>query len=616
FIVRPHPAVEWRMSTLGKPAELDREEEPPQSEPQGEASGPSLATVLTERLNGAGPAARQVWLPPLSSSPSLDTLLPSVLPDPVLGMSVDDPAARGRLRVPLGVVDKPYEQLRELLVADLSGADGHAAVVGAPQSGKSTLLRTLLLGLALTNTPRQVQFYCLDFGGGGIMSISGLPHVGSVATRLERDRVVRTIEELLQILERRETLFAERGLESMTAYRELQAAGEIDDQHGDVFLVIDGWFSLRQDYSELETKIGELAARGLSFGLHVMVSAARWSEIRPWLRDLIGTRFELRLGDPMESEIGSRKAATVPTQPGRGLIGTGSHFLAALPRLDGSSDTDDLATATKTVAEEVATFWPGATAPAVRLLPTVLPAHALPEPEGLRVCLGQDEQRLMPVWHDFGVTPHLLVFGDTETGKTNLLRSVLASVLRAHPAGRVKFVLGDSRRQLDGVVPEECLVGHAITADALRELCGKASVTLGGRIPGENITAERLRARDWWHGPELFVVVDDYDLLAMGMGMGSTLDPLLAMLAQGVHIGLHVVVARSTSGALRGMMDPVLRRLWELGTPGLLFSYPKEEGKFLGEAAPRKLLPGRAQLVTRRDVKLVQTAFSDERTAS
>jgi S-DNA-T family DNA segregation ATPase FtsK/SpoIIIE len=55
-------------------------------------------------------------------------------------------------------------------------------------------------------------------------------------------------------------------------------------------------------------------------------------------------------------------------------------------------------------------------------------------------------------------------------------------------------------------------------------------------------------------------------------------------------------------------MDPVLRRLWELGTPGLLFSYPKEEGKFLGEATPRTLPPGRAQLVTRRGVKLVQTA--------
>jgi S-DNA-T family DNA segregation ATPase FtsK/SpoIIIE len=67
-----------------------------------------------------------------------------------------------------------------------------------------------------------------------------------------------------------------------------------------------------------------------------------------------------------------------------------------------------------------------------------------------------------------------------------------------------------------------------------------------------------------------------------------------------------VILARSTSGAIRSMMDPVLRRLWELGAPALLLSYPKEEGKFLGEARPRTLPPGRAQLVTRRGISLVQ----------
>jgi len=574
------------------------------------ANGPTLADVFIDRLADSGPAARQVWLPPLSVAPSLDTLLPTVIPDPNLGMIVEGASRRGWLKVPVGIVDRPYEQLRELLVADLAGADGHVAVVGAPQTGKSTLLRTLILALSVTHTPRQVQFYCLDFGGGGIMSISGLPHVGSVASRLDRDRVVRTIEELLQIMERRETTFAERGIESMAAYRALRDAGEIDDQHGEVFLVVDGWFSLKQDYSDLESKINELASRGLSFGVHVVVGATRWSEIRPWLRDLIGTRFELRLGDAMESELGSRKAATVPSQPGRGIVGDGSHFLGALPRLDGSSEVDDLAAATKTVAEEVAVFWPGRTAPPVRLLPTVLPANELPAPEGdLKLCLGQDEQRLHPVWHDFGVTPHLMVFGDAETGKTNLLRLVLDGVIRRYQPSQARILLGDSQRHLDTAVPDEYRIGYGITTEAVRELCGKASVSLAKRVPGENIAADRLRARDWWEGPQLYLVIDDYDLLSGGPGSVSALDPLLSLLAQGVHIGLHLIVARSTSGAMRGMMDPVLRRLWELGTPGVLLSYPKEEGKFLGEAAPRKLPAGRAQLVTRRGVRLIQTGF-------
>ncbi|GAA3945636.1 type VII secretion protein EccCa [Actinoplanes auranticolor] len=580
------------------------------AEPAESLTGPSLADVLLDRLTGSGPPARQVWLPPLSAAPSLDSLLASVVPDPVRGMTVEDPTAQGKLRVPVGIVDRPQEQLRELLMVDLGGADGHVGIAGAPQSGKSTLLRSLILGLALTNTPEEVQFYGLDFGGGGLSSIAGLPHIGSIATRMERDRVVRTIQEIGQVMERREAEFAARGLDSMASYLAARERGEIDDPFGHVFLVIDGWYTMKQDFPELDTRFQELASRGLSFGIHVIITATRWSEMRTWLRDVMGTKLELRLGDAMESEVGSRKAQTVPNQTGRGLTSDGLHFLGALPRMDGSAQTADLAEATKSVTEEINTFWTGPAAPGVRMLPTRLPVEQLPQPEPeFKVCLGQDEQRLAPVWHDFMATPHLLVFGDNETGKSNVLRLVLRAIQERYTSDEAKVVLGDSRRDLDTALPPEYQVGFGFTGDKLFELAGQASVSMNRRVPGPEISSERMRRRDWWEGPELFVVVDDYDLMTKGQGMGSTLDPLLPLLAQGIYIGLHVIVARSTSGAMRAMMDPVIRRMWELGTPAALLSYPKEEGKFLGEAAPRRLPAGRAQLVTRRGVSLMQTGF-------
>ncbi|MFC5219730.1 type VII secretion protein EccCa [Streptomyces coerulescens] len=584
----------------------------PSDEATAEEGQDTLLEVLVERLADSGPPARQVWLPPLTSSPSLDQLLPGIVPDPDRGMGAADPGAQGALRVPLGMVDRPFEQLRELLVADLSGAEGHVGVVGAPQTGKSTLLRTLMLSLALNHTPREIQFYCLDFGGGGLVSTAGLPHVGSVATRLERDRVLRTVAELTQLLERREQLFTDKGLESMAAYRALRHQGAVDDPHGDIFLVVDGWATLRQDFEDLEQRVMELAARGLSFGLHVITSAVRWSEIRARLRDMLGTKLELRLGDSMESEVRSKAAAGVPHQPGRGLTGSGHHFLSALPRLDSSSRTDDLTAATKGAVAEIDTFWTGDRAPGVRLLPTRLEAGSLPaaaRERDLKFCLGWDEQRLAPVWHDFATTPHLMVFGDGETGKTNALRLAIRAITSRYGPDEARILLADPGRGLLADVPEEYRVGYVVDNDALGQLAESAALSVSKRLPGADVTPEQLAKRDWWQGPQLFVLIDDYDLFSAAPGAPSPTAPLVRLLAQGAQIGLHLIVARSTSGAMRAVMDPLIRRLWELGNPALLFSYPKEEGRFIGEAKPRTLPAGRAQLVTRRTVGLVQTGL-------
>jgi S-DNA-T family DNA segregation ATPase FtsK/SpoIIIE len=570
----------------------------------------SLIEVMIDRLADAGPPARQVWLPPLGESPSLDYLLPDIVPDASHGMMAAEFRALGALRAPLGIVDRPYDQSRELLIADLSGADGHVGVAGAPQTGKSTLLRTLIMSLALTHTPREVQFYCLDFGG-GLASTAGLPHVGSIATRLERDRVVRTVAELTALLEQRERVFTELGLESMDAYRAKRDSGEITDAYGDVFLIVDGWGILRHDFEAVEEKAGELLARGLSFGIHVVGAAVRWSEFRTRIRDLMGTKFELRLGDPLESEVGQRKATGVPHQPGRGLTKSGHHFLCGLPRLDGVSDTAEITAATRDAVAEIDTFWRGPRAPGVRMLPLSLPVSRLPEPEGdMRLCLGWDEQRLQPVWHDFGRTPHLLAFGDGETGKTNLLKLVIRAITMRYTPAQARIALADPARELHKLVPEEYRIGYAVDSDTLGELSANAAVSMTKRMPDKDITPERLERRDWWQGPQLFMLIDDYDLLSSGGSAGGPMTPLAKLLGYAPHIGLHLVLARSSSGATRAMMDPMLRRLWELGSPALLMSYPKEEGKFLGEARPRTLPPGRAQLVTRRDIRLIQTGLA------
>ncbi|WP_425559265.1 type VII secretion protein EccCa [Catenulispora yoronensis] len=588
--------------------------------------GPSIMDAMVGRLEGAGPAAHQIWLPPLDEPVSLDAILPPLGVDAERGLCPVGWGGLGRLTVPLALVDKPFEQRRDLLWTDLSGAAGHAMVVGGPQSGKSTLIRTLVSALAVTHTPEEVQFFILDTGGGALGPIAGLPHVSGYATRRDGERVRRIVGELTTLLAEREQQFAAAGIDSAAAFRlrraELGAglgvgvgagagAGAADGRaFGDVFLIVDDWTTLRQEYELLEEPITALAARGLGFGLHVIITTNRAMTVRPALRDAIGTRLELRLGDPGESLVDRRAAANVPAgAPGRGLTPDKLHFLGALPRVDGGTRADTLGVGTADLVKRVAVAWGRGVAPQVRMLPRVVTPEEVRALVGLSAGLsegatsravpfGLSEADLQPVFVDFDSDPHFIAFGDVESGKSGLLRTIAAGIVANYAAEEAAIAVVDYRRALLDAVAGEHLLGYAGSEPAVVELVNDLAEAMRRRLPGPEVTPEQLRERSWWKGPELFVIVDDYELVAVPGR--NPLAPLLDYLAQARDIGLHLVIARGSGGAGRGLFEPVLQRLRELGSPGLVMSGSKDEGALLGAVKPGPQPPGRGVLVHRR----------------
>jgi S-DNA-T family DNA segregation ATPase FtsK/SpoIIIE len=541
---------------------------------------------------------------------ALDELLGPVVADPARGLAFANPELHGALQVPIALVDKPRDQLRDVMWLQLAGAAGHVAVVGSTLSGKSTALRSMICGLALTHTPAEVQVYCLDFGGGSLGTLKDLPHVGGIANRLDAVGVRRTVGEISTLLSERESRFAAIGIDSMASYRRRRSTAAVpdDDPFGDVFLVVDGWATLRKEYEELEAVITDIATRGLSYGIHVVAASSRWMDFRPVIRDLFGSRVELRLGDPSDSTVNRRAATTVPEQPGRGIVEHPTdknkflHLLTVRPELTSVGDTAEL-------VKEIATNWHGPIAPRVRLLPASVPYREmdLDRCTGLRLPIGIAEADLEPVEIDFATDPHFLLFGDAECGKSSFLRALATSVTRRFSPEQARIILVDYRRSLMDLPESEHRIGYGIQAPKTLELMQSVAGYMERRLPGPDVTAQQLRERSWWTGPELFVLVDDYDLVVAGPA--NPLTPLLEYLAQARDVGLHLILTRRAGGASRALYEPVIQRLRELSAPGMVMSGPSDEGPLVGAVRPTLMPPGRGRLITRREgIRLVQLA--------
>nr|WP_061007214.1 type VII secretion protein EccCb [Mycolicibacterium mucogenicum] len=533
-------------------------------------AGPTLMDTTLRRLTGRGARAHPVWLPPLTNSPALSELLAAG-------------SEGGPLRVPIGLVDNPFQQRREPLVADLSGSGGHVAIVGGPRSGKSVALQTLLLGLAVTAPADGLSVYGLDLGDGALTALRQHPHVGTVAGRNEPELLRRIVSQLASLCRRRQDFRQQYGPEA-----------PFPDSYGEVVLAVDGWATLRREFDALEEPITAMAAQGLSVGIHVVLTANRWAELRPMLKDHIGTRVELRLGDPSESEMDRRRAHLLTTcPPGRGLTRDGKEFVVARPELDRIATNQS-------------------PAPRIELLPqrveyAALAATAERPP---RYVIGVSEEDLQPFALDMSVDPYLILLGDTACGKTSALRTLCRAIVDQTDPAQTQLLIVDFRRSLLGVVESPHLCGYAMSAVTTAAELDAALSLLTARLPGPGITQRQLRDRSWWSGPEIHVVVDDYDLVVGAAG--NPLGPLLDLLPHAADIGLHVVVARRSGGAARAMFDPLLSRMRDLGATDIVMSTSPEEGPLLGAARPMTLPPGRAVVVRRgQPDQLIQIGWTE-----
>ena len=362
------------------------------------------------------------------------------------------------------------------LTVDLRRDGPHALVAGTTGSGKSELLQTLIAGLASAHPPSRVNFLLVDFkGGAAFAGCAELPHTVGMVTDLDPAGTRRVLVSLEAELRRREHLLAAAGARDLA---EMEGS-DPSRAPASLVVVIDEFAALSREVPELIDGVVDIAQRGRSLGLHLVLATQRPAGVvTEAIRANTNLRIALRVADAADSLdiVGSPLAAAISrSTPGRAVVRVGAEELHVVQsawagarssgrhqsggvrvsdfRLGGSSDaatpaapavedapTDlhRLAAMTSAVARRwglAAPFRPWRDPLPERLDLDALDLDALGlEGAPWRLPFGlvdlPDQQSQVPAAFDLPGDGHLAVVGASGAGTTTLLRTLAAAATR------------------------------------------------------------------------------------------------------------------------------------------------------------------------------------------
>ncbi|QDG63007.1 FtsK/SpoIIIE domain-containing protein [Pseudarthrobacter sp. NIBRBAC000502771] len=225
------------------------------------------------------------------------------------------------LAIPLGICASGTKTI------DLQYDGPHLLVAGTTGSGKSELLRSLTLALALSYPPERVNFFFIDFkGGSGLGPLSGLVHCVGLQTDLASSDMERTLTSLRAELRLREKCLADANVPDITTYRSTSASEDFALPH--LVIVIDEFRMLVDDLPEVLRELLRIASIGRSLGIHLIMATQRpQGALTADIRANVTTSIALRVQSDMESVdiINCRSAAQISVDaPGRAFLVRGT----------------------------------------------------------------------------------------------------------------------------------------------------------------------------------------------------------------------------------------------------------------------------------------------------
>lgn len=234
------------------------------------------------------------------------------------------------LAVPLGmrgVDDYLYLNLHE------KAHGPHGLIAGTTGSGKSEIIQSYILSLAVNFHPYEVGFLLIDYKGGGMAGLfAQLPHLLGTITNLDGAESMRAMVSIKSELARRQRIFSENNVNHINAYNKLFKLGEVTEPIPHLFLISDEFAELKKEQPEFMKELVSAARIGRSLGVHLILATQKPSGV---VDDQIWTNSRFKLALKVQNEADSKEIIKTPdaasiTQPGRAYLQVGNNEIYEL----------------------------------------------------------------------------------------------------------------------------------------------------------------------------------------------------------------------------------------------------------------------------------------------
>lgn len=471
------------------------------------------------------------------------------------------PDKKPGLHVTIGEVDDPKHQTKYPLVVPFTDC-GHIVVYGAPTTGKTTFLQTLVMSAALRYSPEDLNIYIMDFGSLSMRSFAAMPQVGGIAELGQDARISKLAHMLRDEMERRKALFAKYGVGNIEAYKLSPVAEKLPY----ILLVVDNFNSVLPTYPELDSFFAALTQTGASYGMYLAASATGVNGFSYKLQGNIKMAYALQMSDKSDySLIVTKTDGLVPDNVmGRGLMRGNPplQFQTALPA-EGDSDME-ITNAIRMIAEQMKFAWAGKPAKRIPEMPETI-VYGSVEEEGIH--LGLSSVRVEPVSYDYQNQHYLLISGLPRSGKSNLLKVIAMQMYdKLHCTLYVLDVKG-------GLKPLRDISTYIDQASEMDAFFDQLMPILKHRETARNAGETSF--------PPLLVVIDDFGPF-FGAVNEKTARRLLAIMKLCSGLGVYLVAAGDAADlSTKRFMGEEVTMSFASGRQGVMLGgNPNDHGVF------------------------------------